>query len=428
MTADTIFALATARGRAGVAVVRVSGPEAQAAAITLAGPLPESGRTLRRLVWQGDVLDEALVLIFPEGHSFTGEPVVEFHTHGSPAVVAAVQSALSQCPGLRPAKAGEFTQRAFESGRLDLSQVEALADLIEAETELQRRQALRIFAGGLGAEVDRWRGHLVRAAALLEATIDFADEEVPEDVGPEVGDLLTAVRLDLQRQIAGIGAAERLRDGFEVAILGRPNAGKSTLLNALAGRDVAITSDIAGTTRDVIEVRMDLGGLPVTVLDTAGLRESMDDVERLGIERARQRAELADLRVHLVAPGESPVGPVADDDLVVRSKSDLIAGDGLAVSGLTGAGIGELIAAISDRLMPMALGSGLATRERHRRAMQQANEALDDVVRDMGRLVETPDLLVHRLREGIVALDELVGRVDVEHVLDEIFASFCIGK
>ncbi|SLN30897.1 tRNA uridine-5-carboxymethylaminomethyl(34) synthesis GTPase MnmE [Roseisalinus antarcticus] len=425
---DTIFALATARGRAGVAVVRISGPEALRAGCRLAGALEPFDRTLRRLTWHGELIDEALVLTFPEGRSFTGESVVELHLHGSIAVITSVLGALGTIDGLRPAQAGEFTHRAFENGRLDLSQVEALADLIDAETEMQRRQAVRALSGALGARAENWRGRLVRALALIEATIDFADEDVPVDVGPEVMELLIGVRDELLRESAGVHAAERIRDGFEVAILGAPNVGKSTLLNALAGREAAITSDVAGTTRDVIEVQMDLGGLPVTILDTAGLRISGDKVERIGIERAKARAAAADLRIHLVGPGDEPLMDVAPSDLVVGAKADLGEVAELSVSGLTGAGVDRLVSAITERLEPMSTGTGVAIRERHRLGIEQATEALGEVLERMDELALQPDLLAERLRDGLRAIDSLVGRVDVEHVLDEIFSSFCIGK
>lgn len=425
---DTIFALATAQGRAGVAVVRISGPSAVLAAGRMCGDVP-AARGVRRLVdADGALLDEALVLRFAEGHSFTGEEVIELQLHGSPAVVAAVLRVLGDMLELRQAEAGEFTRRALENGRLDLAEVEGLADLIDAETESQRRQAVRVFSGALGELAAAWREKLIRAAALLEATIDFADEEVPVDVTPEVTALLAEVSAQMRREAEGVRIAERVRDGFEVAIIGAPNAGKSTLLNRLAGRDVAITSEIAGTTRDVIEVRMDLDGLPVTLLDTAGLRETEDLVEGLGVARARERAERADLRIYLLSEGEMGPQDAGPDDLVVRGKADLGDTLGLAVSGKTGAGVDALIAAVSGRLQDRVASVGIAMRERHRTAMLRAIAYMDAAQTGMESGSGMADLIAEDLRSAIRAVDSIVGRVDVEQVLDEIFSSFCIGK
>lgn len=428
---DTIFALATARGKAGVAVVRVSGPSAFLASQSLVGDLPEPRRVVLRTLRDpaGEQLDEALVLAFAAGHSFTGEEVVEFHLHGSAATVAAVLRVLGDLPGLRLAEGGEFTRRALENGRLDLAQIEGLADLIDAETEAQRKQALRVFAGALGERAGRWRTSLIRAAALLEATIDFADEDVPVDVAPEVLALIDTVVGELTAEVAATRTAERIREGFEVAIIGAPNVGKSTLLNALAGREAAITSEVAGTTRDVIEVRMDLRGLPVTVLDTAGLRESEDEVELIGICRARERAALADLRVFLIEGGALPGDIIRqEDDIVVQAKADLYLPEGLAVSGKTGVGISELTNRIADTLAARVSGTGIATRERHRTAMIRATTSLDLARNQVRNASDTSELAAEELRTAIRALDSLVGRVDVEDLLDEIFASFCIGK
>jgi tRNA modification GTPase len=270
---------------------------------------------------------------------------------------------------------------------------------------------------------------LIRAAALLEATIDFADEDVPVDVTPEVSELIDRVLATLRQEAAGAVAAERIRDGFEVAIAGPPNVGKSTLLNALAGREAAITSDIAGTTRDVIEVRMDLHGLPVTVLDTAGLRETADIVEGLGVQRARERAEAADLRVILVEKeGDAPLLAPRDDDIVAVGKADLSGTGAFAISGRTGAGIDRLIEMIVARLETRASGVMTATRERHRLAIQRAIETLDLAKEEVLAGPDRADLAAEELRTAIRALDSLVGRVDVEHILDEIFATFCLGK
>lgn len=427
---DTIYALASARGKAGVAVLRLSGPQAHESVAALGVTLPELRRaSVRRLIWQGEVLDEAVVLLFPEGASFTGEQSAELHLHGSPATVAAVLRALSETPGLRMAEAGEFTRRALENGRLDLSQVEGLADLIEAETEAQRRQALKVLSGAIGARAETWRRDLIRAAALLEATIDFADEDVPVDVSPEVLSLIDGLLVQMRQEAEGAKIAERIRDGFEVAIVGAPNAGKSTLLNALARREAAITSEIAGTTRDVIEVRMDLEGLPVTLLDTAGLRETSDPVETLGIDRAVARARVADLRVFLLdETGPLPGIEVQPEDLLVHGKADLRISDGLAVSGRTGQGVPELVAAITGRLQRRTASAGNLTRERHRLAILRAIGAMESARSEVMRGADRTELAAEELRGAIRSLDSLVGRVDVESLLDEIFSSFCIGK
>jgi tRNA modification GTPase len=427
---DTIYATATARGRSGLAVVRISGPDAMSAGQVLAGRLPPARTVgLRRLIWNGEILDEALVLCFAAGASFTGEAVVELQLHGGPAVVGAVLRALAAQPGLRPAQAGEFTRRALENGVLDLAQVEGLADLIDAETEAQRRQAFRVLSGSVGRKVDGWRTDLIRAAALLEATIDFADEEVPVDVSPEVLRLIEGLLADLRREAAGVAAAERVRDGFEVAIVGAPNAGKSTLLNQLAGREAAITSEIAGTTRDVIEVRMDIGGLAVTILDTAGLRKTDDKLEQAGIDRALARARAADLRIFLTDGNALPHLTPTGEDLVVRGKSDTLSGtDGLAVSGLTGDGVSELMARIGEILQDRVRPAGALVRERHRLAVVSALAALAESRAEMLSSDSRVELAAEHLRQAITALDALIGRVGVDDLLGEIFASFCIGK
>lgn len=427
---DTIFALATAHGKAGVAVIRISGPQAIVAGERLAGRLPDPRRAgLRLLRDSGGVrLDEALILTFEDRASFTGEQVVELQLHGSVAVVGAVLRELGTIDGLRQAEPGEFTRRALENGRLDLAQVEGLADLIEAETEAQRRQALRVLSGDLGTKAEGWRKDLIRAAALIEATIDFADEDVPVDVSPEVTELLDRVMSSLGAEIAGVSAAERVRSGFEVAIVGAPNVGKSTLLNALAGRDAAITSEFAGTTRDVIEVRMDIAGLPVTLLDTAGLRETQDKIEEIGIQRARERAGLADLRVFLVEDDQRPDFTPEADDIVLKAKADLLDDKSGAVSGVSGDGVANLIDLLSEKLSQRTANIGIATRERHRIAMERAVEALTAAKMFAAMGEDMTELAAEEMRTGIRALDALVGRIDVENLLDEIFASFCLGK
>ncbi|MBM2290615.1 tRNA uridine-5-carboxymethylaminomethyl(34) synthesis GTPase MnmE [Sulfitobacter pseudonitzschiae] len=425
---DTIFALATAQGRAGVAVVRVSGPSAHHAGQMLCGALPDAGCFAVRAVRAGDeLLDRALVLTFAAPHSFTGEDVIELHLHGSIAILQRVLSVLGEIEGLRLAEPGEFTRRALENGKMDLAQVEGLADLIDAETEFQRAQAMQTVEGALSKVVEDWRARLIHAASLLEVTIDFADEDVPVDVAPEVVDLLAEVILQASDEVSRSYVAERVRSGFEVAIVGLPNAGKSTLLNALAGRDAAITSEFAGTTRDVIEVRMDLDGLPVTFLDTAGLRDSDDHVEAIGIERAIARARTADLRVFLTDDMSAlPLTPLPQD-IVVAPKADLRS-DGTGVSGVTGAGVTDLVQAVKAVFSDKVAHAGLTSRERHRTSLQSAVAALETAQDLVKQGPEVYDLAAEELRIAIRSLEFLVGRIDVENLLDEIFSSFCLGK
>ncbi len=427
---DTIFALASAQGKAGVAVIRLSGPLAHSAAAGLTGsPLPPRGMRVRCLhAADGSRLDDGLILTFQGPASFTGEDVAELQIHGSTASVNAVMRCLSDTDGLRLAEPGEFTRRALENGKMDLTQVEGLADLIDAETEAQRKQAQTILAGELGGLAERWRRDLIRAASLLEAVIDFADEEVPTDVTPEVRALVTGVMQDLQREADGVKIAERIRTGFEVAIVGLPNAGKSTLLNALAGREAAITSEYAGTTRDVIEVRMDLGGLPVTLLDTAGLRETEDHVENLGIELARKRADAADLRVFLTEDTSELGVQMLEGDIQMLPKSDLREDGNGGISGKTGQGIDQLISHISCVLGERYTSHGIATRERHRIALIDASAALGEAMAVLESGPDLYDIAAEELRTAIRALETLVGRIGVEDLLDEIFSSFCLGK
>ena len=427
---DTIFAQATAPGRAGVSVVRLSGPDALEIAAQISGPVPNARVAGLRYIKNsvGEVIDQALVLSFVGPNSFTGENVVEFHLHGSIAVVRAVLDQLGQFPNARLAEPGEFTRRALENEKMDLAQVEGLGDLIEAETEVQRKQAFRVLSGDLGQLVESWRRDLIRAAALLEATIDFADEDVPVDVTPEVMVLLAGVRTQIAREVKGTKVAERIKIGFEVAIIGAPNAGKSTLLNALAGRDAAITSEVAGTTRDIIEVRMDLGGVPVTLLDTAGLRESDDSVEVIGINRAIDRAKNADLRIFLADPEDILMVSPVDGDVVVAPKVDLLRIGSAGVSGKTGAGIPELISRVQSILTEKASSVGLATHLRHRQSLEKAEGYLDAAAEVLDRGPDHYDIAAEELRSAIRALEALVGRIDVENLLDEIFANFCLGK
>jgi tRNA modification GTPase len=388
----------------------------------------------------GDVLDEAVTLWFPGPNSETGEDVAELQVHGGRAVIAAVLGALGRIDGLRPAEPGEFTRRAFENGRLDLTAVEGLADLIYAETEAQRRQAYRQLAGTLGKRAETWRGQLIEAQALVEAGIDFSDEaDVPEKLLEPA--LTTARSLcdEVAAALADENRGERLREGLVVAIAGPPNAGKSSLMNRLAQRDVAIVTPHAGTTRDVIEVHLDLGGYPVMLLDTAGIRETLDPVEIEGVRRARARARAADLVLWVTdASAEAEDSGQAGGAEVwqVRNKIDLLGADlapcqtgrTLAISALTGAGLPELIAALARHAEAALAGAetSLVTRERHRVALRKVVEALDRA------LAEGPagreDIVAEELRLAGRELGRLTGRVDVEDVLDVIFRDFCIGK
>lgn len=426
---DTIFALATAQGRAGVAVIRISGPQSKAVAGKLCGTLPEARQAAVRSLYDdaGLVLDHALVLTFDAPASFTGEDVVEFHLHGSIAVISATLRELGKCQA-RVAEPGEFTRRALENNKMDLAQVEGLGDLIEAETEAQRKQALRTVSGELGQRIETWRSQLIRAASLIEVTIDFADEEVPVDVTPEVQGLLTQVMTDVSDQLRGFSTAERIRTGFEVAIVGAPNAGKSTLLNALARRDAAITSATAGTTRDVIEVRMDLEGLPVTLLDTAGLRDAKDEIEAEGISRAVARAQAADLRIFLKEPDEHLNVEWQEGDVVRAPKGDIRNDQAAAVSGLIGLGVDALVSEVTKSLVQRSQNAGLATHERHRAALEAALTTLATATSMVGAGPEHYDIAAEEMRVAIRSLEVVVGRVDVENLLDEIFSSFCLGK
>ena len=426
---DTIFALASAPGKAGISIVRLSGPLAINVAEKLTKSKLKEKQPNLRVIYDSDnhFIDQALILIFSKPYSFTGENVVEFHLHGSSAVVSSVIKLLGNFKGLRSAEAGEFTRCALDNGKLDLAQVEGLADLIDAETDAQHKQAARIFNGALGKKTKEWRAKLVKAGALLVATLDFADEEVPEEVTPEVEKLINMVLSDLDKEIIGVQTAERIRSGFEVAIVGAPNLGKSTLLNYLVGRDAAITSNVSGTTRDVIEVKLDLRGLPVTILDTAGIRKSDDKVEEIGISRALERSSLSDLRIVLTEDGEYPVGlKKRDTDIICIAKDDQ--GNRGGVSGKTGAGIDRLKNNIWDILNDKAQYVGIATRERHKSSMVNAKKFLGNAVVSLRDGPEYYDITAEEIRAATSALDSLIGRIGVEDVLDEVFSSFCLGK
>lgn len=426
---ETIYALATAPGKSGVAIVRISGPASGdvLAALDACLPEPRTFRLARLRDAEGRILDQALVLYFPENASFTGEKVVELQCHGSMAVVKAILSAIGRTGLARLAEPGEFTRRALMNMRLDLTQVQGLADLIDSDTEMQRQHAMRVFEGELADTVEAWRRDLTRARALLEATIDFADEDVPEDVRPEVEILIRNVIQSLQEQLAGVDEVTRIKDGFDVAIIGAPNVGKSSLLNALTKSDAAIVSEVAGTTRDVIEVRLEIAGFQINLIDTAGIRDTDDIVEKIGVERARARAESADLRVLLYADSNDRdlAHLITESDISLQSKADIyFCPEGL--SAVTGQGIPELLARIAERAASGSSKAGLVSRLRDRQAISAASEILSGVL-DMAGTIEA-ELLSSDVQAAADKLSAIIGRVDVEAILDEVFSSFCLGK
>ncbi|MGR4862876.1 tRNA uridine-5-carboxymethylaminomethyl(34) synthesis GTPase MnmE [Caulobacter sp. LARHSG274] len=447
---DTIYAPATGAGRAAVAVVRVSGPAAGVAVRALAGDLPKPRRAaLCRLTWNGVALDDALVLWFPGPASYTGEDAAEFHVHGGRAVVEAVLEALT-AQGLRLAEPGEFTRRAFENGKLDLTQAEGVADLIDAETEAQRRQALGQLGGALSERYDVWRGLLVQALAMLEAAVDFPDEELPEDVAARARPGLEMLEGQIAEALADAGRGRRVRDGFRIALVGAPNAGKSTLLNALAQREAAIVTATPGTTRDIIEVPLILGGYKVLLGDTAGLRATDDAIEAEGVRRALAWAAEADLRLwvidaalfHVEQVGAQEQGVVRAGDWAVINKIDLVDAErrealrsallvrDLSVIELAArkpGGVETARAALTSHVVASLSGAEFpaATRIRHAESLKEARGYLRRALSEVGLEVE---LAAEDVRLAARALSRITGRIDPEDVLDRVFSSFCIGK
>ena len=419
---STIFAAITGRGGA-VTVLRLSGPAALAITRKLAGTLPEPRRAaLRRLRHEGKILDEALVVVFPAPNSFTGEDVAEISLHGGRAVQAAMSAALTDA-GARPAEPGEFSRRAFENGKFDLLQAEAMADLVTAETEAQRIQALA-GADALHIACSGWRERLRQLMAQQEALIDFPDEDLPPAVEAALLAGIADLRDEMHAALATAPAAERLREGLEFVILGPPNAGKSTLLNALAGEEVAIVSDIPGTTRDAVGVRLDLGGVPVHLTDTAGLRQTTDTIEAEGVRRAQARAAKADFVIAVAAPGEDfPLVPDGIPALRLRTKADLDGGQG--ISARTGAGMAELRTRLAEAAQALTDTKGAATLARPRQiaCVRDTAAALERAL-----ALPEPELRGEELRLAAGALARLVGGIAVEEVLDAVFSGFCIGK
>ena len=447
----TIVALASGRGRAGVAVIRISGPAAGSLLEQMAGVVPAprvAARAALRDPRSGQVLDDGLVLWFPAPASYTGEDVAELHVHGGAAVVSAALNALCARQGVRIAEPGEFTRRAFLNGKLDLVQAEAVADLVDAETEEQRRQALSQLEGRLSAIYDSWRVRLRDALAHLEAVIDFPDEELPEDLISSIRQNLGELLGELTAHLEDGRRGERLRDGLCVVIAGAPNVGKSSLLNALARRDAAIVSERAGTTRDVVEVRLDLGGLPVIVADTAGLREGRDEIESEGIRRALARAETADLRIVMVEASpaikpDSRIRSLLDEDaMVVVNKIDLHeVAPGTRVEGrqvwpmsvTAGTGLDSFLDALEKRV-ERRMGRGespVITRERHRSSIEETAACLRRFMAgsENGEMTNARlELVAEDLRLAARTLGRITGKIGVEELLDVVFRDFCIGK
>ncbi len=437
---DTVFALATPPGRGAVAVIRLSGPDCDRVLADLgAGCPPVRKAVVRDLRHEGRKLDQALVLRFRAPNSYTGEDCVELHVHGGRAVVEGVSDALAAL-GVRPAEPGEFTRRAFENGKLDLTQAEAVADLIDAETSEQTAQALGQLGGALAEVYAGFRRDLLTALALVEAEIDFPDEDVPDALAQRAAPVLSALEADLEAALADGQRGERIRDGYRIVLIGETNAGKSSLFNALVSRDAAIVTPIAGTTRDVLDATLTLGGYAVTLSDTAGLRESDDPVEAEGIRRARARAQAADLRLWVVAPGDPVHGPALDlvrsGDLRVCTKADLGRTDwpeggvdvpSLVVAPTDGTGMDQLDRWLAERLASDLSGGDFPalTRARHRRRLQ---EVLASVQAAQGRLSSAPELAGEDLRRAADALARITGEIGVEDVLGEVFSTFCIGK
>ncbi|MGY3610058.1 MULTISPECIES: tRNA uridine-5-carboxymethylaminomethyl(34) synthesis GTPase MnmE [unclassified Bradyrhizobium] len=439
---QTIFALSSGRPPSAIAIVRVSGPQAGPALVKLAGKIPSARMATRTLLKDatGQPIDDAVVLWFPAPASATGEDVAEFHVHGGRAVLGAVFNALAGVDDVRPAEAGEFTRRAFENGKLDLTEAEGLDDLIHADTDRQRRQALRQLKGLLGNRARDWRAEIIEASALIEAGIDFSDEgDVPAELIAPALTKVKALLTEIQQVLAAQAQSERLRDGLVVAIAGPPNVGKSTLINQLARRDVAIVSPHAGTTRDIIEVQLDLDGYPVTVIDTAGIRETDDPIEQEGVRRARARAEEADLVLWLTDrtsaaasnDGSAPVWLVRNKIDLDASASELQGSElpcaTFRISARSGEGIPELIAALVG-FAHDCFGSGeggLITRTRQRKLLRETAESLRRAIDVVGAGEE---LAAEELRAAAYSLGRLLGRVDVEDILDVIFREFCVGK
>ena len=430
---DTIFALSTVPGKSGIAVIRLTGTESFSTVEKLAGDCPKFRQaSLRYLEHNSEVLDQAIVLCFPCGASFTGEDMAEFHVHGSPAVVRSLAKVFTKDFGLRIAEPGEFTRRALENECLDLVQAEGLLDLINSETKEQQNQSIKALSGNVSSKTGQWREDLLLALSLIELMIDFSDEDVPENTTEEVTNLIDRMLLELQDEIKYYKRAEIIREGYDIAIIGRPNAGKSSLLNRIAGSERAIVSDFAGTTRDIIEARIDLKGYPVNFFDTAGIQKTENSVERIGIERSVERAKTADLRVLLLEPGhnvEEFKGIIRRNDIIFCSKADLQEYKPYpGISSQTGLGLDLLFAKIEKSMSSVSKYSGILLNERHSKAVAETRKILLTVRSDLKSEVLKVEIIAEGLRLAIREIDLLIGKINVEDILGKVFSSFCIGK
>lgn len=429
---DTIFGCATAYGKSAIAVFRISGKKSWDIVEKLAGDLPHKERHLE-VKWlktpSGDFLDQAMIVIFNENNSFTGEKLAELHIHGSLAVINSINSILSEIPRVRFAEAGEFTQRALKNDRLNLAEIEGLGDLLAAETEAQRRQSLRLLRGEMGKKVEKWREKLLKICALSEAIIDFPEEDIPQNIYNDIKILLDELLKNLTKEIEGIYWAERVRNGFEVAIVGLPNSGKSTLINAIAGRDIAIISETPGTTRDIIELHTEIKGMPITFIDTAGQRDAIDKIEKIGIKKAKERSENADLRIILTEKEDISEIFYEEGDLIYNSKADIKKESSFPkISGKTHEGIAEMLEKIGEIMSVRANSVGVAVNSRHHYVIKNAIKSLETAKNQLDKADYPIEIIAENLRNGMNALESLIGVIGIEQVLEQIFSKFCIGK
>ena len=433
MASNTIFALSTVPGKAGIAIIRVSGPKSFEVVRSLTGNIPTPRKAvLRNVVYDNELIDKALVICFSADKSFTGEDMVEFHVHGSNSTVKHLSEVLSSKLNLFVADRGEFTRRALENGRMDLSQAEGILALINAETQTQKRQALSCLAGGISNKTEEWRRLILHGVALTEIMIDFSDDDVPDNTVSDIKLVLTSLMTSLELELSRYKGAELVRDGYDVTILGKPNVGKSLLLNYLAGREKAIVSDQAGTTRDIIELSMDLNGFQVNFFDTAGIHKSKNPIEKIGIARAIEKGNASNMRIFILENNDLVEDfdiNFSQNDLLLSAKGDLNQNTKhLGISGKTGIGVDKMLSLISNNIKSAADQSSILINERHKKVIQDTVLALysaqDEIYKDDMRI----EIVAECLRSAITQFDLLIGKINVDDILGSVFSSFCIGK